>query len=108
MEGPSPHLPLMLEMAVPLHIAEVRRWTPEQRIAFCREHAQDIASRSDVLMFGSKKKGEAAQLFNILARALACLAFQPGGVRSFMGLSWDASPPEPDPPLPPPPPLPGQ
>ncbi len=104
-ERVAPHLPIMLEMAVPLHIEEVRRWTVEQRHAFCREHAQDIASRSDVLMFGGKK-GEAAKLFNILARALACLAFQPGGVRNFMGLSWDAQPD--DPTLPPPPPLPGE
>lgn len=69
-----------LEAAVPLHMLDVGAWTPEQRIAYCYEHAQDIASRSDVLMFGGKK-GEAAQLFNVLARALACLAFQPGGVR---------------------------
>jgi hypothetical protein len=97
-------LHLTLQTAVPLHIEEVRKWTPEQRIAYCHEHADTIASRSDDLMYGSRKKGEVAKLFNVLARALACLAFQPGGAR-FGELRWEAEPR--DPPLPPPPPLPG-
>lgn len=92
----------MLDLAVPVAIEEVRQWTPEQRIAYCHEHADVIASQSDTLMFGGKK-GEPARLFAVLARALACLAFQPGGVRNFAGRRWDASPPEPDPPLPAPP-----
>lgn len=84
------HEPLLLtlDLAVPLAIEEVRSWSEEQRLAYCHEHAQEIASRSDVLMFGGKK-GEAAALFNILARSLACLAYSPGGVR-FHGRHWRA------------------
>lgn len=75
-----------LQLAVPLQIEVVRDWTPEARAAFCHEHAQLVAERSDTLMFGGKR-GEAASLFNTLARALACMAFNPGGV-AFMGVRW--------------------
>jgi hypothetical protein len=77
-----------LQCAVPLHIQDVRGWTAEQRVAYCREHADTVASQGDVLQFGGKK-GEAAKLFNILARCLACLAYQPGGVKLF-GCHWEA------------------
>lgn len=86
----------MLALAVPMAIEEVRPWTPEQRIAYCHEHADIIASQSDTLQFGGKK-GEPARLFAILARALACLAYQPGGVRGFMGYRWEAAPSSPNP-----------
>lgn len=78
-----------LQLAVPLQIEAVRGWTVEARHAFCHEHAQTIASRSDVLLFGGKR-GEAAELFNIVARGLACMAFQPGGVR-LGDVTWTAS-----------------
>lgn len=81
-------LVLTLDLAVPIAIEEVRAWTPEQRHAYCHEHAQEIAHRSDVLMFGGKK-GEAAKLFAVLARALGCLAYAPGGVK-FAGRHWQA------------------
>lgn len=81
-------LVLTLDVAVPIAIEEVRAWSPEQRVAYCHAHAQDIASRSDVLMFGGKK-GEAAALFGVLARSLACMAFQPGGVK-FARRHWIA------------------
>lgn len=85
-------LPAALDAAVPLAIEEVRTWTVEERVAYCRAHAIDIASRSDVLQFGAGKgrkgEGEAAELFAILARCLACLAFQPGGVK-FAERRWE-------------------
>lgn len=81
-------LMLSLEVAVPLAIDEVRTWTPEERVAYCRQHADVIASRGDDLMFGSKKKGETGKLLVVLARCLACLAFSPGGVE-FAGMRWE-------------------
>lgn len=80
---------IALDLAVPLAIEDVRGWTPEQRIAYCHEHAQDIAERSDDLMYGSKRPGDVATLFGVLARGLACLAYAPGGVR-FAGRRWVA------------------
>ena len=83
-------LGLSLCTVVPLAIDEVAAWTPDQRLAYCHDHADVIASRSDVLMFGGKR-GEAAEVFAVLARALACLAYQPGGV-VFAGTRWEATP----------------
>lgn len=83
-------LMLSLEVAVPLAIDEVRTWTPEERLAYCRQHADVIASRGDDLMFRSSKKGETGRLFAILARCLACLSFMPGGV-TFATLRWEST-----------------
>jgi len=82
-----------LEVAVPLAIEEVRHWTPERRLRYCHANAQVIAEQADVLLFGGGEKGQPAQVFTVLAFALACLAFQPGGVRDFAGRRWDASGP---------------
>lgn len=83
-------LMLTLEVAVPMHIEEIRDWTDDQRIAYARQHADTVASRGDDLQYGAKKKGETARLFNTLARCLACLAYQPGGV-TFHGIHWNAT-----------------
>jgi hypothetical protein len=48
-----------------------------------------LAEKGDVLLFGSKQKGQAADLFNRLARAIAVLSFCPGGVHLF-GRHWQA------------------
>jgi hypothetical protein len=55
-----------------------------------RGFAAELVSRGDVLMFGGKK-GEAAELFNRLANALAVLAFAPGGIKVF-GAALGSSP----------------
>lgn len=79
----------MLEVAVPMQVDAVRSWTPDERIAYCHAHADTIASRADDLMFGSKKRGATAELFNVTARALACMSFQPGGVK-LAGRHWES------------------
>ncbi len=48
-----------------------------------------LAERGDILLFGSSRPGETAELFNRLAEALALLAFLPGGVR-FGSLHFEA------------------
>lgn len=87
--GSNTTLVLMLQLAVPLWIKEVQSLTPDARFALLEGAADAIASRGDVLQFGGGKKGEAAELFNILARALAVMAYVPGGVR-FAGNHWEA------------------
>jgi hypothetical protein len=50
-----------------------------------------LGERGDVLLFGAGKKGkkgEVAEIFNGLARALAVLSFFPGGVTLF-GSHWE-------------------
>jgi hypothetical protein len=48
-----------------------------------------LASKGDILQFGSKKKGEAAEIFNRVAEAIAIMSFCPGGVTLF-GEHWEA------------------
>lgn len=79
----------MLELAVPMWIDRLRTVPADDRITEARGLAQVIASKGDVLQFGSKKKGEQAEVFNACAKGLAALAFQPGGVK-FCGIHWDA------------------
>jgi hypothetical protein len=82
----------MLEVAVPLRIAEIERagGPSEQDLAEARSFAPTLGEKGDVLQFGGRK-GEAADLFNRLARALAVLAFCPGGV-TFLGTRYEARP----------------
>jgi hypothetical protein len=83
-------LAITLEAAVPLRIHEIRGWSTEERIARARECAPVLASHGDDLQFGGKRTQEA---FAALVTGLACLAYQPGGVR-FMGRTWCAAPAE--------------
>lgn len=81
-----------LQAAVPLWIADLqlRGGPTDDDWGEAQKSAQDIAEHGDILQFGSKKKGEAGRLFNVLAKALAVMAFCPGGVR-FAGCHWIAS-----------------
>lgn len=72
-----------LAAAVPLWIEQVRDMAEKDRRAKGRELADILAYQGDVLLYRSKKKGETAKVFNALAEAMACLAFQPGGVTAF-------------------------
>jgi hypothetical protein len=76
-----------LELAVPMRIWELEGRTPEQRAVIAKRCAQVVAERGDNLMFGSKRKGKTAAVFNALAEGLACAAYQPGGV-TFAGRHW--------------------
>ena len=51
-------------------------------------NAQPILEKGDVLMFGSKKSGEVAEVFNTLACNIAILSYAPGGVDCF-GLHFE-------------------
>lgn len=86
-------LPISLSAAVPIWIHKVRqngRVAWEARMADkSAEWSQALAERGDRLLYRSKKAGETAELFNILAECLAHMAFVPGGVKSF-GSHWEA------------------
>lgn len=89
-------LPTMLPFLVQMAILDVRLWSPERRIEYARARAQTFAEKSDTLMFGSKAKGEVGQLMGELATVIACLSFQPGGVKLF-GCHWQSKASQPDP-----------
>jgi hypothetical protein len=84
-------LPIALEAAVLLRIAQLRKHGGPTAVDFeqARAFSQTLAEKGDVLMYGSKKKGEAAALFNQLAGALSVMAFVPGGV-TFAGYHFEA------------------
>ncbi|TCO57170.1 hypothetical protein [Actinocrispum wychmicini] len=73
-----------LRFAVPIHIEYVSRWDERVRQGHTREAATTIGIYGDALQFRGKN---AALAFNSLARGLALLAYQPGGV-AFAGLYW--------------------
>jgi hypothetical protein len=86
-----------LSVAVPLRIAELLALDDDDRAftvdAWRQAAVQPITERGDLLLYGCGKsrseRGKSAQTFNHLARALAALAFHPGGVR-FAGRHWCA------------------
>jgi hypothetical protein len=77
--------------AVPLWMVELRRMTVLQRAerveSWAAESADAVAAKGDVLQYGSRRRGEAADTFNHLARGLAAAAQAPGGV-VFAGMHW--------------------
>lgn len=85
------HLSVALQYSVPLYIAEIKQAgrIPYSAQKNLEEVAELIASEGDNLLFGEGKKGRAGELFNKLAWAIACLAFNPGGVH-VCGLHFEA------------------
>jgi hypothetical protein len=84
-----PALIAALEAAVPMWIEKLRGLTEEERVKIGHEVSQVVAEKGDILMFGSKRQGEVADVFNATAKGLAALAFSAGGV-TFCGLHWEA------------------
>lgn len=84
-------LPGWLGMAVPLHLLDLkeRSGPDEADLHAARAFSKTLGERGDVLLFGSKKQGEAAKLANDLAHAIAVLAYCPGGITIF-GQHWES------------------
>ncbi|WP_109529308.1 MULTISPECIES: hypothetical protein [Nocardia] len=65
---------------VPLMLAEMREWTPEQRARNAVDTATIIASHGDDALYGGRHQGPAR---TAIARALALGAYSPGGITQF-------------------------
>lgn len=79
-----------LRLAVPFWIVELRRFTPEQRMARANRCATVVGSKGDALQFKGKTasgRRNTIDAFNSLAEGLACAAYLPGGI-TFAGLHW--------------------
>lgn len=81
-------LPDTLELAVMLRVPELHRqpfadvWA--QLAAICGTFPTLLGSKGDLLLYGSKKKGEVADLFNKTAHAVSLMAVAvPGGTTLF-------------------------
>lgn len=84
-------LAIALSAAIPLHIIALKeKGGPDATdLKKATDFSMILGERGDRLLFGSKKKGEVADLFNQMARACAVLAFCQGGVTLF-GSHWEA------------------
>jgi hypothetical protein len=86
-------LPMTLQLAVPMGIRKLQQLDADQFEATREAWAEnakpgDLAGAfSEAVLY--RVEGETAPAFAHLARALAALAFTPGGVR-FAGLHWEA------------------
>jgi hypothetical protein len=83
-------LMIALSAAVPLRMAELKAMRGHarcnERVHWVTAAVDEVACKGDVLQYGGRR-GEAANVFNHLARGLAALAYQPGGV-AFAGIHW--------------------
>lgn len=82
------HHPLteFVSAAVPLRIMmlQAKGGPSDLDIEIAQAFGQVLGEKGDVLLFGSNgKKGQAADLANSLAQALAVMSFFPGGVKIF-------------------------
>ncbi len=82
---------IAISCSVPLYIAEIKQmgYATSDYQDSLREIADLITSDGDVLLYGGNK-GEPAKIFNKLAKAVAFLAFQPGGI-SILEMHFEAS-----------------
>lgn len=87
----SSHLAIALSAAVPLHVLGLyeRQGPDEKDLETARRVGTVLASKGDVLLFGSRIKGEVADIFNQTAEAIGVLSFAPGSVTCF-GHHFDA------------------
>ena len=76
---------LTLQAGVPLRIMEMeaRGGPSDWDLDDARDFAAVLGEKGDILQYGGGKKGEVAALMNRMIRAVAVLAFCPGGVRLF-------------------------
>jgi hypothetical protein len=77
-----------LQAAVPLWVATVRGYSPDQYRERCQRAVNLIAGKGDLILYRSKKTGGSSEAFNALAEALAILSFAPGGVK-LLGLHFE-------------------
>lgn len=96
---PKPHRPLNapatqadvqasllahLTITVPLHMAEIRDWTPQQRRRWGLPPGWTaLIGMADAMLYGSKIRGRTELAYNLYTRGLAVLAYQPEGVNLF-------------------------
>ena len=76
-----------LTLAVPLEMARLADLTPEQRRADVTSAGRAIGTYGDVLLYGGGRG--IPSVFATVAKALAVLAYQPGGV-TFDGVHFCA------------------
>jgi hypothetical protein len=80
----------LLVLAVPQWIEKLKHKSFADFEARRDKILDSVCYKGDLLLYGSKKKGETAELFNDLAEGLAWLALIAKGRVTFGELHWDA------------------
>jgi hypothetical protein len=80
----------LLVLAVPQWIEKLKHRSFADFEARREAILESVCYKGDLLLYGSKEKGETAQLFNDLAEGLAWLALIAKGGVEFGELHWDA------------------
>lgn len=86
-ETPKDILLETLTGAIPLWADRLRKRSWDYIQDRAQQCEQYIADHEDEILHRACKEGRIAGSFNRLAEGLACMSFQPGGVR-FMGEHW--------------------
>jgi hypothetical protein len=86
------HLAIALSASVPLYIMELesRGGPNDEDLSSLLDIALLLGEQGDKLLYRSDKHGETARIYNQTARAIAILAFAPGGITVF-GQHWEAA-----------------
>jgi hypothetical protein len=80
----------LLALAVPMWIERLKTKRFEDFQLRREKILESVCYKGDLLLYGSKKKGETAELFNDLAEGLAWLALIAKGGVTFGEQHWDA------------------
>lgn len=85
-------LPIALDVAIPLHMAELAALPSDQRFDAAIDAANTalrVMDETGEAILYRRRPGESARAFNAVAKAIAALAFSPGGITIF-GRHWEA------------------
>jgi len=93
----STNLTSSLQIAVPLYIAKFKKQPLEEIHRRLKEQSgvlpDLLGGKGEIMLFGDEnKKGDAAEMFNQTAEAIALMSFLPGGVHVFG--HWETIHPE--------------
>ena len=85
-----------MQAAVPIWIAKLKKQPLDEIQKRIAEKSKDLpgllGGKGEIMLFGGGKKGEAAEMFNQTAEAVALLSFLPGGISVFG--HWETIHPE--------------
>ena len=78
-------LSIALSVAVPLCIEQMKSLGGPSTSDFVEaaKFGRVLSEKGDILLFGGRKKGETANMFNKTAKSIAVLSFCPGGIELF-------------------------
>jgi len=85
-----------MEAAIPIWIAKLSKQPLDYVLKRMAEQSKTLpgllGGKGEIMLFGGGEKGEAADMFNQTAEAVALMSFLPGGIHVFG--HWESTHPE--------------